>query len=169
MTDFKAGQKVTVAGMRDPGEIISGPHAGFAADRWLVRKADGNVSLLPAKFLAPQDDKRGRYADIISVAIYGTPMEHRGPTMAEKLRAAADAIVAELDAPQAKSLAKGDKIRILANRYEGAKVLTGDVLTVQATDEDDDGQTFTTNAPRSSFSHEWYFSHSGEGTGWERV
>lgn len=62
-------------------------------------------------------------------------------------------------------LAIGDKIRILVDDHQGARVLAGDVLTVNSVH----GDKFSTNAPRSTFSLRWNFYLHTEGTGWERV
>lgn len=63
------------------------------------------------------------------------------------------------------TLKVGDKIRILEEGLESARVVKGDVLEVLGVYNE---YTFVTEAPRIT-SHEayWWFGFENEGTGWE--
>ena len=64
------------------------------------------------------------------------------------------------------SLKVGDKIRILEDGHNYARVLEGDVLEV--VDVDDSG--FKTEAPRLKYiTGMWGFDFESEFTGWEKV
>jgi len=64
------------------------------------------------------------------------------------------------------SLKVGDKIRILEDRHEGARVFKGDVLEVT---EIVNKSTFATDAPRlERIEGDWWFGFDAEGIGWEK-
>lgn len=173
MSKFEAGQRVKFTGMVMPATIISGPHPTEGADRWLIRKADENVSLVRERELTAVMDRRTAVAKALFERTgYGRWEDASGPSrggylsMADAALAAADAHVDE-----AAPLAAGDKIRILSHRLHGAQVDVGDVLTVMSIGLADlDGEVgFQTNGPRSPLGGMWHFLLSDEGTGWERA
>jgi len=62
----------------------------------------------------------------------------------------------------------GDKIRILENGHNAARVFEGDVLEVTAIHED--RGFFETEAPRLEYTEgTWWFHFEDESTGWEKV
>jgi hypothetical protein len=63
---FAAGDTVDYRGMAHPAEVISGPHKSPGQDRYLIRKADGNVSLVPVKELTRHLSREEKAA----IAIY---------------------------------------------------------------------------------------------------
>jgi hypothetical protein len=69
---FRAGDKVKYRHMSMPGEILSGPHKSPGVDRWLIRKADGNVSLVPARELERIPSREEQMANQLSVILFGT-------------------------------------------------------------------------------------------------
>jgi hypothetical protein len=71
MTEFKTGDKVKYRGMAMPAEILSGPHQSPGAPRWLVRKADGHVTLVPTAYLTRIVPRLDRIAGTLSVTLYG--------------------------------------------------------------------------------------------------
>jgi hypothetical protein len=165
---YKPDERVSYAGMRDPATIVSGPHAYEAGMRWLVRLADGNVSLVREQRLSPLDDRRERVARVIRAGMHGRDnWERSSESSKESYRAVAAAVLAALDEPtKPVPLAVGDRIRILKDRFGGAQVSRGDVLTVTQVDS----ETFRTPAPARVLSRGYYiFYLSREGTGWERV
>jgi hypothetical protein len=63
------------------------------------------------------------------------------------------------------ALKVGDKILILEDHHNMARVFVGDILEVTKAEE----WYFQTEAPRiESFTTNWDFNYEGEGTGWER-
>lgn len=58
----------------------------------------------------------------------------------------------------------GDKILILEDRHNCARVLTGDILEVTK----EFGWGFQTNSPRMKYDMGWDFAYEDEGTGWEK-
>jgi len=164
---FKPEERVNYAGMRDPAIIVSGPHAYQAGVRWLVRLADGNVSLVREQRLSPLDDRRERVARIIRAGLTGNDVWERcSDTAKGSYRSLAGDVLAALDEPaKPVPLAVGDRIRILKRGHFGASVRTGDVLTVTKLE----APRFYTEAPRSTYSSAWVFRLDTEGTGWERA
>ncbi|MFE8916839.1 hypothetical protein [Streptomyces globisporus] len=63
-----------------------------------------------------------------------------------------------------KVLKVGDKILILEDGHNCARVYTGDILEVTK----ESGWGFQTNAPRMKYDMGWDFSYEDEGTGWEK-
>ncbi|MFJ4960969.1 hypothetical protein ACIP6P_00620 [Streptomyces sp. NPDC088729] len=168
---FKADETVTVKGMTMPGTILSGPHKSPGADRWLVRKADGNVSLMKGVDITAMDARRETVARSLYAQMSGiSTWTSLTLSMQESYLRIADGILGALDKTKPGPLKEGDSIRILADRVEGANVRKGDILTVISPNYYANGKTFTTDAPRSSYStRRWYFGHSGEGVTWERA
>lgn len=71
VSGINVGDKVKVRGMAMPGEILSGPHKSPSGNRWLVTKADGNVTLLrEAEFtrIVPREDQ---VSDVMARMVYG--------------------------------------------------------------------------------------------------
>lgn len=63
------------------------------------------------------------------------------------------------------TLKVGDKIRILKNRLDMARVFSGDVLVIiEILNEDE----FATDAPRLGAGLDFWFGFEDEGTGWEK-
>ncbi|MFJ9318822.1 hypothetical protein [Streptomyces globisporus] len=169
---FKAEQSVQVKGMAMPGVIVSGPHSSPGADRWLVRKADGNVSLMKAADLTAMDARR----ELVASALFADLVSSRRAwdslpeTSKESYRKVADSVLKALDKDMPTKpgpLKAGDRIRILKDRHDGATVQEGDVLTVTVAPEG--SGTFRTNAPRATYTSNWFFLHANEGIGWERA
>lgn len=166
---FKAEQQVKYSGMSMPATVISGPHKSTGADRYLIKKADGLVSLVPFKDLATIDDRRGLVAQTLYASIthnksgwsalaYGTR---------ETYLSWADAVLKVLDDKKPRPLTVGDRIRILRKGLQFASVAVGDVLTVSQVDR----ASFHVDKLRTTgmMRDYWVFELSGEGTGWERV
>jgi hypothetical protein len=68
---YAAEQQVKFKGMATPATIISGPHRSPGGERYLIRKADGNTSLVPAAHLAPVDTRLEKVAEAIFLANNG--------------------------------------------------------------------------------------------------
>jgi hypothetical protein len=172
---FKAEQKVKYSGMEMPATVISGPHPTHGADRWLIRKADGKVSLVAGAKLEAIAEPREAVARIIVNHMASFSWDASGHSTRAKGLRAADAILAKLEelpkaSPEA-PLAAGDKIRILRRGLQGARVEVGDVLTVLNPNyESISGRPgIRTDAPRSTSGMTWTFHNSELGTGWERA
>ncbi|MGW2591678.1 hypothetical protein ACWCXC_15635 [Streptomyces sp. NPDC001515] len=163
---FKAEEKVKYARMAMPATILSGPHNSPGHDRYLIRKADGNVSLV--KFtelspLAPEDPR----VEVLTRALM-VSYEIASESMRESFRVKAKRLLATIDrasAPEPEPLTKGSRIRILKRSAEGAIVREGDVLEVVHVTR----HYVCTEAPRSLRNRNWAFQLSGEGDLWERV
>jgi hypothetical protein len=165
---FTEGQKVSYKGMSVPATIISGPHASPGADRYLIRKADENVSLVKEGELSVALSRR----EVVARAICSVERPYGWLSLSIegkcKLFRKADAVLAALDAmpPEVAPLAVGDSIRILKRGLGDAAVSAGDVLKVTTVGH----SGFTTNNPASLFVHaSWSFKLADEGTGWERI
>ncbi|MEW2302593.1 hypothetical protein AB0958_21915 [Streptomyces sp. NPDC006655] len=167
MAEFKVDQEVKYKGMEMPARIISGPHPTYGADRWLVRKADGKVTLAREADLTPILDTREKVAKAIyeGVSAYGYRWEIAGHATRAKYLAIADKVAKAVAPAPTRPLAVGDRIRILKSGLDWASVRRGDVLTVQRLEDD---KTFRTNAPGYG-RDTWVFKVDSEGTGWERV
>lgn len=168
---YNAGDKVKYAKMRDAAEILSGPHASQGGvDRYLIKKADGNISLVKVTELSERDTRRDDLIEAVHKALYYRSTLTASEHSRSKTNRVVDAVLAVLGEDVKPPLAKGDRIRILKDGLEFAQVNAGDILTVQDPDHYRDGKVFTTNAPRASYRRDfWYFQLSGEGEGWERV
>lgn len=164
---FTEGQKVSYAGMAMPATIISGPHPSPGADRYLIRKADENVSLVKAGELSELLSRREVVARAINSVECPYGLYSLSPTGTRNLFRKVDAVLAALDAmPPEAPLAAGDSIRILKSGLDDAAVLAGDVLKVITVGR----SGFTTNAPSSPHVYaSWSFNLADEGTGWERI
>jgi hypothetical protein len=160
---FKADQKVKYEGMEMPAMILSGPHPTHGEDRWLIRKADGKVSLVRQSALSVPNDRREAVAEAIynELSPYAKRWPEASPVARRRYLNAADAL---LRTTGARPLAVGDKIRIQKNFLDHATVSIGDVLTVRVVAS----ETFETDAPTVRNGN-WTFRLAGEGTGWERV
>lgn len=171
---FKAEQKVFYTGMRMPATIVSGPYpASGGAQRWLITKADGNVTLARETQLSAVQTRRDIVAERYHVARHGRPMTTTtaGSIARSSAYIFADGLLAALDADagaaKSRPLAVGDQVRILTHRHNGARVSVGDILTVGKLWTD--GERFETDAPRATYPATWTFRLVSEGTGWERV
>jgi hypothetical protein len=70
-TEFNAGDKVRYRDMSMPAEILSGPHKSPVHDRYLIRKADGNVSLVRVKDLERIVPRLDQVAGTLAMNLYG--------------------------------------------------------------------------------------------------
>lgn len=68
---FEAGSKVAYRGMVMPAEILSGPHRSPGRSRYLIQKADGNVSLVSETDLTRVIPRKDQVANAIAVGLYG--------------------------------------------------------------------------------------------------
>lgn len=73
MAEHKAGDKVKYRGMAMPAEVISGPHKSPNCDRYLIRKADGNVSLVPVSALERIVPRLDQMAGSLAMYLFGVP------------------------------------------------------------------------------------------------
>lgn len=74
MAEFTAGAKVKYRGMAEPAEIISGPHkTTYNRMRYLIRKADGNVSLVFTAELERIVPRLDQVAGTLAMHVYGRP------------------------------------------------------------------------------------------------
>lgn len=162
---FKADQQVRLKGNEAPATVISGPHPTYGADRWLVRKGDGKVTLAKESELSAIADRRETVAQAVYTALgsnFGYTWGTASCSTRTRYLRAADAVLKALDA---RPLEVGGKVRILKSGLEHASVKAGDVLTLKEV-----GSTYIkTDAPGYDPSESWSFRRSGEGTGWERV
>jgi hypothetical protein len=73
VSEFKTGDRVKYRGMAMPAEILSGPHSSPGAPRWLVRKADGHVTLVPTAYLTRIVPRLDRVAGTLAMTMHGRP------------------------------------------------------------------------------------------------
>ncbi|MEU5149752.1 hypothetical protein AB0G42_21545 [Streptomyces yangpuensis] len=73
MAEFQVGQQVSYRGMRMPAEIVSGPHRSPGRPRYLIEKADGNVSLVSEVDLTRVVSRLDRVAEAIAENVHGRP------------------------------------------------------------------------------------------------
>jgi hypothetical protein len=73
MAEIKAGSKVRYRGMAMPAEVLSGPHKSPGATRYLIRKADGNVSLVPVGDLERIVPRIDQVAGTMAMNLFGVP------------------------------------------------------------------------------------------------
>jgi hypothetical protein len=72
VAEFRAGDKVKFRGNVMPAEILSGPHKTTGARlRYLIRKADGNVSLVPDMELERIVPRLDQVAGTLAVTMFG--------------------------------------------------------------------------------------------------
>lgn len=71
MAEFNAGSKVKYRGMEMPAEVLSGPHKSPGATRYLIRKADGNVSLVPEGDISRIVPRLDQVAGTLAMMLYG--------------------------------------------------------------------------------------------------
>lgn len=166
---YAAGQQVAYAKMDKPATIISGPHTSFAKDRYLITKADGNVSLVPSAELSPITTQREKVASALWYKLTGTRTAWADvPTGSRRIyfeMADVALAAAGVDKPEPRPLAVGDRIRITRDRLSNALVCRGDELTILSIDE----RCVETNAPRSVVQRKWRFLLALEDDGWERI
>jgi hypothetical protein len=68
---FKAGDKVKYRDMVMPAEVLSGPHKSPGGNRWLILKADGNVTLAPERHIERVIPRVDQVAGTLAVLLYG--------------------------------------------------------------------------------------------------
>jgi hypothetical protein len=68
---LKAGDKVKYDRMVMPAEVLSGPHKSPGHDRYLIRKADGNVTLASVSQLERIVPRVDLVAGTIAMNVYG--------------------------------------------------------------------------------------------------
>jgi hypothetical protein len=74
MAEFKVGDKVRYRDMTMPAEVLSGPHKTTGARlRYLIRKADGNVSLVPVTDIERVVPRLDQVAGTMAMNLYGLP------------------------------------------------------------------------------------------------
>jgi hypothetical protein len=71
--EFKAGDKVKYRGMVMPAEVLSGPHKTPGNPRYLISKADGNVTLAYAAHLERVVPRIDQVAELLASIIYTRP------------------------------------------------------------------------------------------------
>ncbi|MFI8830565.1 hypothetical protein ACIGPN_06005 [Streptomyces afghaniensis] len=169
MATYDENQQVTFKGNVMPATIISGPHKTYGADRWLIRKADGAVTLARGSELSAVRSQREEIAAVAySAANFGAQWPPISHTIRTSYLRIADAVLAELKAepekPAKRPLRTGDRIRILRRGLSSAEVDRGDVLPVIAVDP----LEFRVRTHKLSRGY-YIFKLADEGTGWERV
>lgn len=75
VSELKAGDRAKYRGMTMPAEIISGPHKSPGRDRYLIRKADGNVSLVPTTDLERVVPRIDQVAGTLAINVFGVPFK----------------------------------------------------------------------------------------------
>jgi hypothetical protein len=70
-TEFNAGDKVRYSNMAMPAEVLSGPHKAPNTVRYLIAKADGNVSLVPASAIERIVPRLDQVAGTLAMNLYG--------------------------------------------------------------------------------------------------
>lgn len=74
MAEHKTGDKVRYRDMTMPAEVLSGPHKTTGERlRYLIRKADGNVSLVVDTDLTKIVPRLDQVAGTLAMQIYGRP------------------------------------------------------------------------------------------------
>lgn len=73
MTEFKTGTKVRYRNMSEPAEVLSGPHPSPGRTRYLIRKADGNVSLVSEADIERAIPRLDQVAGTLAIGLYGLP------------------------------------------------------------------------------------------------
>jgi hypothetical protein len=72
MAEYKPGSKVRYRDMTMPAEVLSGPHKTTGARlRYLIRKADGNVSLVPVTDIERIVPRLDQVAGTLAMVLYG--------------------------------------------------------------------------------------------------
>lgn len=97
MAEFEIGAKVQYRGMRMPAEILSGPHPSPGRNRYLIRKADGNVSLVSVVDLERAVSRLDRVADTIARTAYNRPFGLLTPMQRIAIKHAASAAITVAD------------------------------------------------------------------------
>jgi hypothetical protein len=73
MAEYKAGDKVKYSNMTMPAEVLSGPHKSPNSERYLIRKADGNVSLVPASAIERIVPRVDQVAGTMAMVLFRRP------------------------------------------------------------------------------------------------
>jgi hypothetical protein len=91
---FEVDAKVKVRGMNQAGTVLSGPHKSPGHDRYLVRKADGNISLIKSTELEKAVPRIDIMAGTLAIVLYGRSYVSLDyPTRMKISRVAARALV----------------------------------------------------------------------------
>lgn len=69
--ELSAGTKVTYRNMAMPAEVLSGPHKSIGQNRYLIRKADGNVSLVAASDITRIVPRLDQAAGTLAMTLFG--------------------------------------------------------------------------------------------------
>jgi len=100
---FTPGTKVQYSGMVDPAEIISGPHSTtYGRNRYLIRKADGNVSLVFTGELTAVVSRVQKMADQLAREVYGCPFHALNPATKALVRTKAARLLIVADESRGK-------------------------------------------------------------------
>lgn len=93
VAEFKAGDKVKYRSMNQPAEILSGPYKSHGCERYLIEKADENVSLVPVTDLERLVPRIDKVAGTMALVLYGRSFALLPPhTQMQVAQAAARAI-----------------------------------------------------------------------------
>ncbi|MGW5637135.1 hypothetical protein [Streptomyces sp. NPDC003832] len=167
MTTYSEGAQVKYKGMSMPATVISGPHETVGASRWLIRKADGNVTLARESELTALPTQRERVAQaIVKASTASATWDTMGPAARVNFLRLADAAISAMREGEVKDvpLSAGDLVRVLTRRLSGADVRVGDTLTVAQV-----GTKLIRVRSSRSLTGYYVFQQSDRGTGWERV
>lgn len=73
MAAFKTGDKVRYRNMSMPAEVLSGPHQSPGRERYLLRKADGYVSLVSTADIERIVPRLDQVMGTLAMLIHGAP------------------------------------------------------------------------------------------------
>lgn len=79
VVEFQEGSKVKYRDMVMPAVVLSGPHPSNGRDRYLIRKADGNVSLVPVTTLEQIVTRVDQVARMVASMMFGRSYEALHP------------------------------------------------------------------------------------------
>jgi hypothetical protein len=71
VAEFNAGDQVKYQGMTMPAEVLSGPHKSPGRNRYLIRKADGYVSLVPVTDIERIVPRLDQVAGTLAMTMFG--------------------------------------------------------------------------------------------------
>ena len=94
---FKTGQMVRYTGACDAVEILSGPHPSPGLDRYLIKGADGNVSLVEVSELSILHPRREEIARTLAEWFYVCSWERLGNERRGVVYNATDAVLMILE------------------------------------------------------------------------
>jgi hypothetical protein len=75
--------------MTMPAEVLSGPHNSMGRNRYLITKADGNVSLVPVTDLERVVPRVDQVMGTLSMLIHGAPYMSLNHTSRHRIAVAA--------------------------------------------------------------------------------